>query len=340
MNQTELKGMDKAQLEEFAKSIGLKPFNGRQVFRWIYQDGVIDFASMTNLSKANREKLADIASISELETVQKLHSSDGSTKFLFKLRDGLKIESVLIPESRRVTLCISSQAGCPVKCKFCATGQIGFNRNLAAGEIVDQFLLAQRESSRRISNIVFMGMGEPTLNLENVLRACRILCDDHGPSFSQKRITISTVGIVHKMKDFASGAEKLGLAISIHSADEEKRKSIIPVASKNPLADIMSEAKRYTQLSKRRVSIEYLLLGGFNDSISDAKKLINIIYGIPCKINLMRYNPVAGLPFVRPKEDDVIAFRDYLYPRTYAVTIRESRGVDIKGACGQLAGNL
>lgn len=338
MERVDLKGMDRAELESFAREMGLEAFRGRQIFRWIYQNSALDFSTMSDISSALKEKLSEKAYISQLNIEKKLRSVDGSSKLLFRLHDGPYIESVLMPDKDRLTLCISSQAGCPAQCRFCATGQLGYKRNLKAGEIVDQFLQAQAISDMRISNIVFMGMGEPMLNLENVLRACRILNDDYGPSLSQKKITISTVGIVRGMKKFVEVANKLGLALSLHSADEEIRQRIMPVARKNNLADIMAETKRYTELSGRRVSFEYLLLGGVNDSIADAKKLVKLIDGIPCKINLMRYNPVAGLEFNRPNEDDVIKFRDYLYPRVYAVTIRESRGIDIKGACGQLAG--
>jgi 23S rRNA (adenine2503-C2)-methyltransferase len=338
MQKIDLKGMERTELEAFAKDFGLQTFRGRQIFRWIYQEGLRDFPSMSDISKPIREKLLAKCQISELTCSQKLISIDGSIKFLFKLIDGLSIESVLIPERDRVTLCVSCQAGCPAGCHFCATGQLGFKRNLNAGEIVDQFLQAQRESKKRISNIVFMGMGEPMLNLDNVLKACRILNDDYGPSLSQKKITISTVGIIKGMKIFVSNPGKLGLAISLHSADENVRQRLIPPAKSNSLADIMAGAKRYTEKSGRRVSFEYLLLGGVNDSISDAQKLVKLIEGIPCKINLIRYNPVAGFPFKRPSESNVIKFRDYLYPRVYAAMIRESRGADIKGACGQLAG--
>ncbi len=340
MKKIDLKGMDRDEMEAFAAGLGLDSFRGRQIFRWIYQERLSDFDGMTDISKSIRKKLSESCRISELIIRQELKSVDGSTKFLFELDDGLLIESVLIPEKDRVTLCVSSQAGCPGKCAFCATGQIGFKRNLNAGEIVDQFLQAQRFSKRRISNIVFMGTGEPMLNLENVLKACRMLNDDYGPSLSQKKITISTVGVLKGMREFVSSPGKLGLAISLHSADEEIRRRLIPLAKSSSLADIMAEAKRYTRTSGRRVSFEYLLLGGINDSISDAKKLVKLIEGIPCKINLMRYNPVDDLEFRRPNEDDVIKFRDYLYPRVYAVMIRESRGGDIRGACGQLAGHV
>jgi 23S rRNA (adenine2503-C2)-methyltransferase len=338
MDKIDLKGMDRSELELFAKDMGLEAFRGRQIFRWIYQERVGGFERMTDVSKAIRDTLSESSEISRLERKEMLRSVDGTIKFLFRLGDGPHIESVLIPEDDRLTLCISSQAGCPAKCGFCATGKLGFKRNLKAGEIVDQFLQAQEISERRISNIVFMGMGEPMLNLENVLKACRIINDDCGPGLSQKKITISTVGIVRGMRKFVAVANKLGLALSLHSADEEIRQRIMPVAKKNSLADIMVEVRRYTELTGRRISFEYLLLGGINDSIADARKLVKLIHGIPSKINLMRYNPVAGLPFSRPEEDDVQRFQEYLNPRVYAVTIRESRGADIKGACGQLAG--
>jgi 23S rRNA (adenine2503-C2)-methyltransferase len=338
MEKIDLKGLDRAEIQEYARSLGLQPFRGRQIFRWIYQEDAQDFSRMSDIGKPIREKLSGAAYISELACEKKLVSADGSTKFLFRLSDGNHIESVLIPEAQRVTLCVSCQVGCPAGCLFCATGQLGFKRNLNAGEIVDQFLRVQRESKRRISNIVFMGMGEPMLNLDNVLKACRILNDDYGPSLSQKKITISTVGILKGLKRFVSNPGKLGLAISLHAADDELRQKLIPPAKSTSLVDIMDEAKRYTKKAGRRVSFEYLLLGGINDSIADAKKLVKLIEGIPCKINLIRYNPVEGLLFKKPDEERVIKFRDYLYPRVYAAMIRESRGADIQGACGQLAG--
>jgi 23S rRNA (adenine2503-C2)-methyltransferase len=214
---------------------------------------------------------------------------------------------------------------------------MGFQRSLSAGEIVDQLIQVQLSSAERITNIVFMGMGEPTLNLKNVLKACGIISDEHGPSISARRITVSTVGIVHALRRFVSQAGKLGLAVSIQSADEKVRAEIIPSAGSNDLNDIMAEAKRYAELSGRRVSFEYLLLGGVNDSLADAKRLVKLIHGIPCKINLIRFNPSEGLPFEMPSEENIRKFREYLYPRTYAVMIRESRGIDINGACGQLA---
>ncbi len=333
-----MKEMDRSELESFASSLGLEPFRGKQIFCWIFREGAVDFDIMTNLSKKLRTKLNEKSFIGRLGVSRVLKSSDGSSRFLFRLDDGFYIESVLIPENGRLTLCISSQAGCSLGCEFCATGQMGFKRNLTAGEIVDQFLQVQKRSDSRITNVVFMGMGEPTLNLKNVFKTCEIISDDCGPSLSRKRITISTVGVVHALKRFVSQAGKLGLAISLHSADEEVRKKIMPVAQKNNLRDIMAEAKRYTELSGRRVILEYLLLGGVTDSVDDARKLVRLIHGIPCKINLIRYNPTDGLPFRIPHEEDVQRFKEYLYPRTYAVTVRESRGLDIGGACGQLAG--
>jgi 23S rRNA (adenine2503-C2)-methyltransferase len=333
-----LKDLNRSGLESFASSLGLEPFRGRQIFRWIFREGVDDFDLMTDLSKKLRTELNVKSFIGKLAVVRILDSTDGSTRFLYRLDDGFPVESVLIPEKKRLTLCVSSQAGCALRCKFCATGRIGFNRNLTAGEIVDQLLQVQNRSDKRITNVVFMGMGEPMLNLKEVFKACEIMSDDHGPSLSRKKITISTVGVVHALRKFISRAGKLGLAISLHSADEEVRKKIMPVARENTLPDIMVEAKRYTELSGRRVSFEYLLLGNVTDSIEDAAKLVRLIHGIPCKIDLIRYNPMDGLPFKRPREKDVQRFKEYLYPRTYAVTVRESRGLDVGGACGQLAG--
>lgn len=338
MDRINLKNLNRFELESFAFSLGLEPFRGRQIFRWIFREGVDDFNLMTDLSKKVRMELNDKSYVGKLAVVRILESTDGSTRFLFRLNDGFPVESVLIPEKGRLTLCVSSQAGCALQCEFCATGRIGFNRNLTAAEIVDQLLQVQNRSDKRITNAVFMGMGEPTLNLKEVFKACEIMSDDYGLSLSRKKITISTVGVVHALRKFVSRAGKLGLAISLHSADEKVRNKIIPAAQKNSLQDIMVEAKRYTELSGRRVSFEYLLLGGLTDSMEDARKLVRLIHGIPCKINLIRYNPIDGLPFKRPREKDVQGFREYLYPRTYAVTVRESRGLDVGGACGQLAG--
>jgi len=332
-----LMGLSKVELLSFAKSVGLQAYKGRQLFRWFYQEGLKSFDDMTDISKKDRSRLNQSAYIEELALSQHLSSTDGSSKLLFKLHDGYFIESVLIPDKKRLTICVSSQAGCAMGCKFCATGTMGFKRNLDAGEIVDQILQGRKIAGRDITNIVFMGMGEPTLNLKEVLKACEILTDELSLLFSQKRITLSTVGIVHGLKKFVDSVHKIGLAISLHSADEDIRKKIIPSAAKNPLDSIMREAKRYSEKTGRRVSFEYLLLGGVTDSISDAKKLIKLIDGIPCKINLLRYNYINGLPFKKPEESDVQKFKEYLYPRTYAVMIRESRGADIQGACGQLA---
>jgi len=337
MAKTNLMGMSKAELMDFAKSIGGEGFRGRQLFKWIYQEGVKSFEPMTDISKKFRTELDNAGIIRKLKISQKLLSDDGTIKLLFDLGDGRSIESVLIPEKRRLTICVSCQAGCAMGCKFCATGSMGFKRNLDAGEIVDQILQGSESFGRNINNIVFMGMGEPMMNLNNVLKACDILTDKLGLSFSHKKITISTVGLVRTMKKFVASGHKVGLAISLHSADEEIRKRIIPVAAKNPLSEILKLAKLYAEKTGRRVSFEYLLLGGVTDSIADAKKLVKAIDGIPCKINLIRYNPVEGLPFKKPDESDVQKFNDYLNPRTYAVMIRESRGTDISGACGQLA---
>lgn len=338
MGKIDLKELDLAETEALAAKLGMEPYRGRQVFRWIFQKGISDLESMTDLSTNLRRELSGKAFVGNIEPVRVDESRDGSAKFLFRLSDGYHVESVLIPEKRRLTLCVSSQAGCALGCRFCATGRMGFKRNLTSGEIVDQVLKSQQHPERRITNIVFMGMGEPLMNLKAVLKACGIMAGDYGLSLSRKKITISTVGIVHGLRKFVDRGEKFGLAISLHSADESVRKKIIPSALENDLGQIMAEARRYTYLSGRRVSFEYLLLGGLNDSTDDAEKLVRLIHGIPCKINLIRYNPVEGLPFREPDEESVHKFREYLYPRTYAVNVRESRGLDIKGACGQLAG--
>ena len=335
-----LKDLTLPEMEELAVSLGKKPFSGRQLFKWIFRYGLTDFEGMTDLSKEFRGHLDQDYYIGHLEIAQKAESTDGTVKTLWRTHDNLYIESVLIPDDDRLTLCISTQAGCPLGCTFCATGKLGFKRNLTSGEIYDQHLLTRLAlpEDMKITNIVFMGMGEPLLNYDNLLKACDILTDQLGAGIASRKITVSTVGLVNGINRLADERPKLNLAISLHSAIEETRKKLIPIASKNPLDKICEAALHFANVSDNRVTFEYLLIKGVNDSIKDAKALASFVYGMPCKINLIIYNPVPGIEFKRPADDNIEAFREYLLPRAPTVTVRKSKGVDIAAACGQLAG--
>lgn len=335
-----LKDLTIEQTIRFVKELGKEQYTGKQLFKWVFKHGVDDFSKMTDLSKDFREILEVAAVVKKLKLAKTFKSSDGTRKTVWELEPGNFIESVLIPDDERLTLCISSQAGCPVGCQFCATGLGGFRRNLSVGEIYDQYLLTKLSlpEDTAITNIVFMGMGEPFLNYDNVIKAVKILNDTLGAGMAAHRITISTVGYVESIKRLADEHPRLGLAISLHSSVEMTRKLLIPIAKKYPLAAIKEAARYHVEKTGERVTFEYLLIKDINDSIDDAQALVDFIRGIPCKLNLIAFNKVSGTAYEPPSEKQVLAFRDYLYPRAPVVTLRKSMGADIGAACGQLAG--
>ncbi|MCP4580890.1 MAG: 23S rRNA (adenine(2503)-C(2))-methyltransferase RlmN [candidate division Zixibacteria bacterium] len=335
-----LKELTLEQTLKLAVELGKKEYSGRQLFKWIFRHGADNFKVMTDLSKPFRTLLDERCEVLKLQKIDSIGSDDGTAKTVWRTADGLFIESVLIPDEDRLTLCMSSQAGCPIGCGFCATGKMGFSRNLSSGEIYDQYMqtMLGLKDNTRITNIVFMGMGEPLLNYDNLLKATNILTDQFGAGLSAKKITISTVGLVNGIYRLADDNPRLNLAISLHTAIEVKREKLIPIASKYPLAKLKEAAVHYARVSDNRVTFEYLLIRDINDGITDAKALAEYVRGIPCKINLITYNAVDGLTYKSPSRKSVLAFRDYLYPRTPAVTLRKSKGADIAAACGQLAG--
>jgi 23S rRNA (adenine2503-C2)-methyltransferase len=337
-----LKDLTIEETTNLVKQLGKAQFTGKQLFKWVFKHGVDDFSQMTDLSKDFRELLEVTAVIKKLKLAKTFKSSDGTRKTVWEIEPNNYIESVLIPDDDRLTLCVSSQAGCPVGCQFCATGLGGFRRNLTSGEIYDQYLLTKMSLSEttHITNIVFMGMGEPLINYNNVIKATRILNDTLGAGMAARRITISTVGYVEGIKRLADEHPHLGLAISLHSAIDRTRNVLIPIAEKYSLSALKEAAIYHVHKTGERVTFEYLLLKDINDSIEDAKALAEYIQGIPCKLNLIVYNEVSGTPFETPSERRVTEFRDYLYPRAPIVTIRKSMGADIGAACGQLAGSL
>ncbi len=340
-DRTNLCGYTRHDFERILTELGQKPFHGRQVYKWIYKSLEFDFELMTDLKKELRALLDNRFSVALPNVAAREKSADGTEKFLFELVDGEAVESVLIPDetSGRVTLCISSQVGCPLACAFCATGQLGFRRNLTVGEIVGQVMAIRRLcGTEAFENIVFMGMGEPLLNFDRVMRATEIMTDSLGLMIGARRITVSTVGIVSGIRRLAKSGSKVNLAISLNAPTDDMRRTIMPVAHTYPLDQLMDAVREWTSVRTKRVTFEYILFRGINDSREQALELARLVAGIPCKINLLAYNPIEGAAFDRPDEADVEVFAQTLYPRAPAVTVRKSRGVDIAAACGQLAG--
>ncbi len=334
-------GLTCREMEDVMAELGEKPFRGRQVYKWIYKNRVFDFERMTDLKKDIRSVLRENSFIGLPSVAARQKSEDGTEKFLFALEDKNLIETVLIPDdySGRMTLCISSQVGCPLGCKFCATGYLGYKRDLSVGEIVGQ-VLAVREmyGDGVFDNIVFMGMGEPLLNLDNVVAAIEIMIDPIGLKVGAKRITVSTVGIAPGIRKLAESGFKVNLALSLNATNDKLRRELMPIGKVYPLEKLFSAIREWTGVKKRRITFEYILFKGLNDRREHALELANLIRGIPCKINLLAYNPVEGADYQRPEEEDVDCFAEFLYPRAPAVTVRKSRGKDIAAACGQLAG--
>lgn len=355
MKKRNLIGLNKHELRELAVSLGEKPYRGDQIFRWIYREQVHSVDEMTNLSLSFRTVLKQHVDIILPHTEQLQRSVlDGTVKFLFALDDNLRIESVLIPptdvheiaeDMRRLTLCVSTQVGCPADCKFCATGTMGYYRNLTISEIIGQVIGAQRHSPRRISNIVFMGMGEPLLNYDNVMEAIDIMSDDEGIGISPRRITVSTVGYVRRIKQMADEGRRAKLAISLHTLDDTLRSQIMPINMKHNVDDIIEAARYYYQKTRQRVTFEYIFFEGLNDSESDIRQLKKLSGKVPCKLNIIPFHPIH-LPetssfktLFRPSSRERLhRFVERLRTECdYPVMLRSSSGIDIEGACGQLA---
>jgi 23S rRNA (adenine2503-C2)-methyltransferase len=320
---------------------GEKEFHVRQLVNWVYEKGVLDWNAMSNLSKNLQQKLSGLIKLSVLECVRIQDSTDMETyKFLWKLRDGRFVESVLICSGSRRTVCVSSQVGCPAKCAFCASGKEGFFRNLRPAEIVEQvvqinaWLMAKGE---RVSHVVYMGMGEPLKNYDSVVRSIRLLSDPKLLNLSQRRITVSTVGIVEGIKRLALEGLKVNLVLSLHAPNQKIRLKIIPYARKYPLDEIMAAMDEYALKTKRDITFEYTLIAGINDHPDHAHELAHLLHGKQCTVNLIPYNPVAGLRLKRPEKKVVKQFRSVLFGSHIVNTCRYTKGDDIAAACGQLA---
>lgn len=337
-----LLNLNLVELEDFIVQLGMKKFNGKQIFSWLHQKIIRDINDMTNISLKDRELIKEKGYIPFLNLLRhQISKIDKTEKFLFQLEDGNTIETVLLKhKDKRNTLCISSQVGCPVKCAFCATGQGGFVRNLNVSEIINQVYTVERRLLKQgmgINNIVFMGMGEPLLNLDNVLKALEILSDERGINISKRKITISTSGIVPNIEKILLEELPVELAISLHSAINDKRDEIMPINRKYPLEDLQVVLEEYQKRTKRRLTFEYILIDKFNVSENDANALADYVKNFDHIVNLIPYNPVDGTEMERPSEKKIERFVNYLENvRKINVTIRREKGTDIDGACGQL----
>ena len=341
-----LLGMPQDALEALFVEHGEQPFRAGQLMQWIHQRDQFDFESMTDLSKSLRAKLADIACVQFPQIVSEQKSTDGTIKWLFESGAGQAVESVFIPEDDRGTLCISSQVGCALDCAFCATGAQGFNRNLTAAEIVGQVAVANRILPKRangnnsITNVVFMGMGEPLANYRNVVPALKVLTSDYGLGLSRRRVTLSTSGIVPHIDKLGDDCN-VSLAVSLHAANDELRDRLVPINRIHPIAELLDACWRYTSKhSNRFITFEYVMLKDVNDSLQHADELVGLLKNKPAKINLIPFNPFEGNEFSRSSSDTIRRFQARLRERGLVSTTRKTRGDDIDAACGQLAGKV
>jgi len=334
----DIAGLDRPELESLLRVGGIEPYRAGQLFRWVFKRGVTDFARMTDLSKPLRTRLPELFRISRPAIVGRERSTDGTTKLLLELEDRRRIESVHIPDSPGQTFCISTQVGCAMKCAFCLTGRMGLARNLAAGEIVGQVRLLAEDLGLLDArfNIVLMGMGEPLHNYDETMRALRILGDPDGLAVSGRRVTISTVGVVPALDRLAREPYMPNLAVSLHATTEAQRDVLVPLNRKYSITEVIEACRRFPIKRRSRITFEYVMLAGVNDSREDAKRLVALLAGIRAKVNLIPLNEAAGIPFSRPSDERVDEFAGILADRHVTVSVRKSRGRDIRAACGQL----
>lgn len=335
----DLKGMDAREIEQWAEGLGLDPYRGRQIRRWIFKKGVFSFDEMTNLSKPLRTRLKEMACLNHLEPAETQVSSDGTRKILFRLQDGHCIESVLIPERDHVTLCISSQVGCNMGCRFCVTGRQGLKRNMTPAEIVDQVIQVRRgmDQPERLTNIVFMGMGEPLANYRAVTTSVRNLVDEDGMNFSNRRVTLSTCGLAPRIADLGRDLS-VNLAVSLNAADDRTRSSLMPVNRTYPLDVLIQACRDFPLPNRRMITFEYILIKGINDSAEDAHRIAALLRGLRAKINLIALNAHPSLDMHPPENEEILRFQEILVRHHYTAIIRKSKGRDISAACGQLSG--
>lgn len=346
VTKTNLLGLAPAAMQAYFAELGEKPFRAGQVLQWIHQYGVDNFDAMTNLSKTLRVRLQESAEIRGPEIALDQVAADGTRKWLLRLADGNCIEAVFIPEAERGTLCVSSQVGCTLNCAFCATGHQGFNRNLETHEIIAQMWVANRalgrdpKGERIITNVVLMGMGEPLLNFDNVIPAVKIMLDDLGYGLSRRRVTLSTAGMVPMIKRLREECQ-VSLAVSLHAPNDTLRDELVPLNRKYPIAQLLEACKQYVEGdARRRVTFEYVMLAGVNDSVEHARELVKILEGVPAKVNLIPFNPFPQTRFTRSDAATIARFRNVLMEANLTTMTRKTRGDDIDAACGQLAGRI
>jgi len=337
MDKVDIKNLTLEELETFIAGRGKERYRAKQIFKWLYQKGATSFAAMSNLSKEFRGELEETAWISSLEPEAVEVSADGTRKYLFRLADGNSVESVLIPDEGRNTLCISSQVGCAMACEFCLTGTFRFLRNLTCAEIVNQLCAVLRDAD--IRNIVFMGMGEPLANLDQVVKAIQTITSQDGLQFSNRRVTVSTAGLVPEMAVLGRSVT-VNLAVSLSATTDELRDRLMPINRKYPLAVLMAACKEFPLPSRRMITFEYVMLRGVNDSLDDAKRLVRLISNVPSKVNLIPFNEHDGCVYRTPDQETIDRFHRFLLDKHITVITRSSRGADISAACGQLKGKL
>ncbi|MCA1927783.1 MAG: 23S rRNA (adenine(2503)-C(2))-methyltransferase RlmN [Calditerrivibrio sp.] len=332
--------MSLEEIKEFLKSLGEESYRGEQIYKWIFSRGVDNFEDMTDISKSLRGKLSDCSEFTKIEILEKIESrKDGSIKALFSFEDGEKIETVVLKDGNRNTLCISTQVGCRMGCSFCSTAKIGFKRDLTSAEILKQVIVMNRlleEKGDKVTNIVYMGMGEPLDNIENVMRSLSILTDENGLGFSHRKVTVSTSGRVDNIDKIFSLKKPVNLAVSLNATTDSTRSEIMPVNRKFGIAELVGKLRELPLQKRKRITIEYVMLRGINDTIDDAKRIIHIVKGLPVKINLILYNPTIDSIYKPSTEESALKFQKYLTDRNFTVFIRKSYGSDIDGACGQL----
>jgi len=339
-----IKNLDIKELVEFLKKNNIESFRAKQIHEWLWKKNVVNFDEMTSLSLSTRMLLEKHFSINTISIHKSEKSNDGTIKYSLKLHDKKLVEGVLIPSKKRLTACVSSQVGCSLSCTFCATGTLKLERNLDYGEIYDQVFILNEEAKhnfgRSLSNIVYMGMGEPLLNYDNLIKSINLISSNDGLAMSPKRITVSTVGIAKMIKKLADDQVKFNLAISLHAYNNQKRDKIMPINKSINLAELEESIKYFYEKTETRITYEYILFNGVNDSIEDASKLVKLCKRIPCKVNLIEYNQVDGFPFTKSKKQQVDIFIKYLEDKNIIVNLRKSKGKDINAACGQLVNKL
>jgi 23S rRNA (adenine2503-C2)-methyltransferase len=345
-----LLGLSREKMEQFLVGIGEKPFRAQQILKWIHHSGIDNFDAMTNIGKALRARLQELAEIRPPEVVSQQDSADGTRKWIIRVSGGSLVETVLIPDGQRGTLCVSSQVGCSLDCSFCSTGKQGFQRDLTAAEIIGQVWLAIKSydgfgaisQERVVTNVVMMGMGEPLLNFDNVVDAMNLMMDDFGYNISKRRVTLSTSGVVPALEKLADVTD-VSLAISLHAPNDELRSQLVPINRRYPIAELLAAAQGYIGRltdTHRVMTIEYTLLAGVNDSVEQARELAALLRQVPCKINLIPFNPFPNSGYERPSKAAVTRFWEELSKAGFVVTVRTTRGDDIDAACGQLVGQV